>query len=83
MVNAVTAIVAIVLALLGLLFGFGKTLRFFTRGLFGVIISVFVCFTFGGMIAGIPAVSEWIGMLDAKLGEAWGFLQVIHLANVL
>ena len=81
--DVITVIVAIVLALLGLLFGFGKTLRFFTKGIFGVVISVFVCATFGGMIAGISAVAEWIGALNTKLGQSWSFLETIHLATVI
>lgn len=81
--DVITVIAAIVLALLGLLLGFGKTLRFFTKGIFGVVLSVFVCATFGGMIAGIPAVAEWIGLLNTKLGESWSFLETIHLATVI
>lgn len=81
--DIITIVVAVVLALLGLGLGFGKTLRFFTRGIFGIVISVFVCFTFGGMIKGIPAVAEFISSLNQKLGEAWSFLQTIHLESVL
>ena len=50
-----TLIVAILLAVVGLFAGFGRTLRFFTKGIFGIIISVFVCATFGGMIAHLSA----------------------------
>lgn len=82
-IDAVTLVVAILIALIGLIAGFGRTLRFFTKGIFGIVISVFVCATFGGMIAGIPAVSEWIASLNAKMGEAWGFLATIHLATVV
>ena len=78
-----TLIVAILLAVVGLFAGFGRTLRFFTEGIFGIIISVFVCATFGGMIAGIPAVNGWIASLNEKLGAAWSFLGTVHLATVL
>lgn len=78
-----TLIVAVLLAIIGAFAGFGRTLRFFTKGIFGIIISVFVCVTFGGMIAGIPAVSEWIASLNAKLGEVWSFFGTIHLATVI
>ena len=81
--DTITIIVAVALGILGLCVGFGKTLRFFTKGIFGIIISVFVCFTFGGMIKGIPAVAELISSLNEKLGNAWGFLQTIHLETVL
>ena len=82
-VDSVTLIAAILLAGLGLVLGFGRTLKFFTKGIFGFILSVFICASFGGMIAGIPAVAEWIGGLNARLGEAWSFLGTIHLATVI
>ena len=81
--DSITIIVAVLLAVLGLCLGFGRTLRFFAKGLFGVVISVFVCATFGGMIAGISAVAEWISGLNARLGEAWGFLETIRFATVV
>ena len=82
-IDSVTLIAAILLAGLGLALGFGRTLKFFTKGIFGFILSVFICVSFGGMIAGIPAVAEWIGSLNEKLGEAWSFLGTIHLATVI
>ena len=82
-IDSVTLIVAIVLAGLGLALGFGRTLKFFTKGIFGFILSVFVCVSFGGMIAGIPAVAELISGLNAELGQAWSFLETIHFATVI
>ncbi len=82
-IDSITILTAIALAGLGLALGFGRTLRFFTKGIFGFIIAVFVCFTFGGMIAGIPAVSEQISNLNAALGEKWEFFETIHLATVI
>lgn len=58
-IDSVTLIVAIILAGLGLVLGFGRTLKFFTKGIFGFILSIFICASFGGMIAGIPAVAGW------------------------
>lgn len=78
--DSITLIVAIVLAGLGLVVGFARTLRFFTHGIFGVILSVFVCATFGGMIQGIGPVQEWF----TKLNDAMpGFLQTIHAATII
>lgn len=79
-IDAATLIVAIVLAGLGLAVGFGRTLKFFTRGIFGFIISVFVCATFGGMIQGIRAVQNWLTSLNQSMG---GFLQTIHLETIV
>ena len=63
--DSITIIVAVVLAGLGILLGFGRSLRFFTRGIFGVIISVFIVLTFGGMIKNIDAVGALIAKGDA------------------
>lgn len=82
-IDSVTLVVAIALFGLGLALGFGRVLKFFTKGIFGFELSVFLCVTFGGMIAGIPAVSEWIAGINARLGEAWNFLATIHLATVV
>ena len=82
-IDAVTIITAIALAGLGIFVGFGRTLEFFTKGIFGFIISVLFCAAFGGLIAGIGPVAEGINWLNAKLGEAWEFLATIHLATVI
>lgn len=60
--------VAAVVAFLGWLIGFGKTLKFFTSGIFGILISVFVCYCLGGIIMNIGFVSD----LLAKLAAVWG-----------
>lgn len=67
--------------LFGLLAGFGKGLKFFTGGIFGVIISVFVCYCLGGLILKLQFVQDlldkfrdvWAG------GKAAGVLNKIHL----
>ena len=81
--DAVTLLSAILVAGLGLAFGFARTLRFFTKGIFGFVISVFLCATLGGMIAGIPAVGRLISRLHASLSDAWSFLGKIHLEKVI
>ena len=75
-VDSVTLIVGLLIAALGFAVGFGRALRFFTKGIFGIVISVFVCATFGGMIAGIPAVGNRIADLDKSLGN-------IHLGTIV
>ena len=57
-------VAAILLAGLGVVFGFGRTLRFFTDGIFGTIISIVFCFAFGGLIASIPFVADGISWLN-------------------
>lgn len=67
--DSITIIVAVVLAGLGLLLGFGRSLRFFTKGIFGVVISVFIVLTFGGMIKKIDAVGNLIAKGDAFFAD--------------
>lgn len=82
-IDAVTILCAVLFAGLGLALGFARTLRFFTKGIFGFILSVFVCATFGGMIAGIPAVADLIARINASLTDAWSFLGKIRLETVI
>ncbi len=49
-------------ALIGCLVGFGKGLRFFTSGIFGIIISVIVCYFLFGILLAIPFLSEVFGV---------------------
>ena len=80
-IDAVTIVVAILLAGLGMFVGFGRTLRFFTDGIFGFIISVVFCFAFGGLIASIGPVAEGISWLNNWLGGVWSFFATIPLGN--
>ncbi len=71
------AIVVVLLAL-GAILGFGRLLKFFTSGIFGIIISVFVCYCIGGMLMDIG----FVGDLLAKFASLWnessnGFLQFL------
>lgn len=81
--DAITILVAIAFAGLGLLMGFARTLRFFTKGIFGFILSIFICATFGGMIAGIPAVARLVERINAALTNAWSFLGKIRLETII
>ncbi len=72
----------VVCAALGAIFGCGKVLKFFTSGIFGIIISVFACYCFGGLILGIPA----IGTLMDNFAASWAgnaFLETIHMELIV
>lgn len=56
----------VLFALIGLFVGFGGTLKFFTGGIFGVIISVVVCYFLYGVVIGW----EFVQALMDKLVEA-------------
>lgn len=69
-------------ALLGALIGFGRGLKFFTSGIFGIVFSVFLCYILGGLIYGIPFVQDLLN----KFASLWAnvhFLTVIHLEIIV
>lgn len=73
--------------LLGMLFGFGKGLKFFTGGIFGFIISVVVCYALGGIIYNFGFVQDGLNSMRAALAENGSgfcnFLLKIHIDIVV
>ena len=75
----------VVFVLVGSLVGFGNGLKFFTSGIFGVIISVFVCYLIFGLVLSWDAVA---GLLDKfsgwlyEQGTAGTFFADIHIDKV-
>lgn len=71
-----------VFALIGGLAGFGRGLKFFTGGIFGVVISVFLCYCFGGFILQLQFVQDLVakfaGLWNGKEGFFYDFLTNIH-----
>lgn len=59
--------VLLVFALIGFLAGFGRGLKFFTSGFFGFIISVIVCYYFGGLIYKIGFIADWLNAFKEML----------------
>lgn len=53
--------------ILGLLLGFGKILEIFTSGIFGIIISIVVCYFIFGMVMNIPFVQALLAKFVAKV----------------
>lgn len=74
-------------ALFGLVLGFGKGLKLFTSGIFGMAISLLLCYCFGGMILNLSFVQEllkdfsslWMG----KEGAFYAFLENSRMELVL
>ena len=64
-------------AVLGLLLGFGRGLRFFTKGIFGFIISVIFCYFLGGLIIKFDFVQNLLGMLVTALTDKNTFCDVL------
>lgn len=72
--------------LLGALVGFGKGLKFFTSGVFGIIISIVVCYLIGGLVLKISYVQEILGkFIEALTGKNkfCNFLLKIHIEIVV
>ncbi len=67
---------------LGAFIGFGKGLRFLTKGLVGFAISIFICYCIGGLILDIDAIRNLLGDLAAKW-EHISFLKIIHLEIII
>ena len=57
----------IVFCIFGMLFGFGKGLKFFTGGIIGIIISILVCYALGGLIYKWGFVQDILGKLIGAL----------------
>lgn len=60
--------------ILGLVLGFGKGLKFFTRGIIGKIITVIVCYFLFGIVASWPFVQNLLGKLTTALESNGNFI---------
>lgn len=73
----------VLFCIFGMLFGFGKGLKFFTGGIIGFIISIIVCYALGGLIYNIGFVKDALGSMNsaiAKNGNGFcKFLLNIHI----
>lgn len=82
-VDIVTIVSAIVLALLGFISGFGKALKNLTKGVGGFIISIFVCAAIGGAILGTDVVGSLVGKLNDFFMSKAEILGKIKLAVIV
>jgi len=82
-INAIFWISIAVAALVGVLLGFGRSLKWFTKGIFGIIIAVVVCIMIGGTVMKWPFVQKFIEDVNIWFGERWAFLARIHLGTII
>ena len=82
-IDIVTIAVLVGMGILGLICGFGKSLKRFTGGIVGIIISVFVCTAIGGMVLSIGPVAEIVSNLNANLAAKAAFLDKIHAGLII
>ena len=73
----------VISCVLGMLFGFGKGLKFVTGGITGVIISIFICYMLGGIIYNFAFVQNGLeslrGALANKGNKLCKFLLIIQI----
>lgn len=82
-VDWIVIVLIVIFVILGLWLGFGKGLRFFTKGIFGFIISVFICYSLGGFVMKLGFVAGWIesfrDLIEAKEGLFYDILIKIRI----
>lgn len=67
---------------IGSLIGFGRVLKFMTGGIIGILISLFICYAFGGLILDIPFIANMLTALASKWAHI-GWLSAIHLEIII
>ncbi len=83
----ITLGILVLFALIGVIAGFGGGLKFFTSGIFGIVIAVFLCYCLGGFVLEIKFVQNLLGKFAAlwvdKEGFFYDFLTKIHLEIIV
>ena len=82
MVDWIALGIIVVFAAIGALIGFGRGLKFLTGGIFGIIISVVLCYIFGSMILGVPFVNDLLTKLAESIG-GWSLVVTVIYYVVL
>lgn len=82
MVDWIALGIIVVFAAIGALIGFGRGLKFLTGGIFGIIISVVLCYIFGSMILGVPFVNDLLTKLAESIG-GWSIVVTVIYYVVL
>lgn len=80
--DIITLAVIIVTALIGLGLGFGRGLRTLSRGWFGKIISMAVCYLVFGLVLNIPFVSDLLAKFVAWLEDGNWFLRLLKTIRI-
>ena len=82
-VDIVLLVALIVLVIIGIAAGFGKSLRRFTKGIVGVILSIFICAALGGAVLGIGFIGDAVSNLGARFASMSSLLGKLHLELVV
>ncbi len=81
-IDLISLAVLIIIAIIGYALGFGKSLKMVTGGIVGLIISLFVCFAFGGFFQGLTPVANFITKINDITTGYWEFLKYLKLGYV-
>ena len=78
LIDWIILVLILIFCILGMLFGFGKGLKFFTRGIIGFIISIFICYALGGIIYNISFVAKALDSFrNALAGKGNAFCRIL------
>lgn len=80
--DGITLAIIIVTALIGVAFGFGRGLRFFSRGWFGRILSIIICYLIFGLVLSIPFVQELLANFISSLDESKWYLKLLKTIRI-
>jgi len=73
---------ALLFAIIGLIFGFGKGLKFITGGIFGFILSIAICYVISGFVLEISFVNEFaMGINEALSADGNVFFDFLVKIN--
>jgi len=82
-VNIYIVIGCVLLLTIGAMRGFGKTFKSATKGLIGVVFSVFVCVCFGGVIRNWPFVERFINGVNVWVSSRASFLSRVPVGLIV
>ncbi len=81
-VDIITLAVIMITALIGAVSGFGKGLRFFSRGWLGRIVSIIICYFIFGLVLKIPFVENLLAKFVASLDETKWYLKILKYIRI-
>jgi len=83
-INIAFIAILIILGVIGIVLGLGRSLKMATGGIFGIILSIVFSVLVGGALLATPAIGELVDNGNYFFyHETWRFLGIIHLATII
>jgi hypothetical protein len=76
-IDYITLVLLVLFAVVGLITGFGSGLKFFTSGVFGIIIAIVVCIALVPSICGLPFVVNLFAGMNENLSNVGDFGDIL------